>query len=84
MYPAVPRIVPTAVAPMVKVGELLALHFDHTLGSDLDVGGLQVAVDNILFMGGLDAVDQLLDDGQRVVKSRGPLRSSPSTYSMTR
>ena len=31
-------------------------------------GGLQVAVDDVFFMRGLDAIDQLMDDGERVVE----------------
>jgi hypothetical protein len=58
MYAAVPRITPARVCPIVSVGELVSddarrLVFEyfgqtevenshHAVGSDLDVGGLQV------------------------------------------
>jgi hypothetical protein len=42
--------------------------FDDAFGGDLDVGGFEVAVDDVLLVGGFDAVDELLNEGQRVVE----------------
>ena len=43
-------------------------NLDDAFGSDLDVGGLQVAMDDVLLMRGFDAVNQLLNNRQRVVE----------------
>jgi hypothetical protein len=37
----------------------------------------------MFLVGGLDAVDQLLEDGKSVAEVERPPGSSPSTYSMT-
>jgi hypothetical protein len=38
---------------------------------ELDIRGLQIAMDDVLLMRGLDAVNQLPDDRQRVLEAQG-------------
>ena len=43
-------------------------NLDDAFRGDLDVGRLQVAMDDVLLVRGFDAVDQLLDDGERIIE----------------
>jgi hypothetical protein len=45
---------------------------NHAFERDLDVGRLQIAMHDVLFVGGFDPVDQLLNDGHRFVERQRP------------
>ena len=47
-------------------------NLDDAFRRELDVGRLQVAVDDVLFVCGLDAIDQLPDDGERIIEVERP------------
>ena len=74
-------------APSLREPEVEDL--DGAVGSDLDVGRLEVAMDDALFVGCLQRVGDLARDGERVADRHRPARdersdrSSPSTSSMT-
>ena len=73
-----PGIVPLAVVvwdcqqigngPVGREGlrETEVQHLDHPIARDLDVGGLEIAMDDSGGMGGVECVGDLLCDGQRV------------------
>ncbi len=50
---------------------------NHAFERDLDVGRLQIAMHDVLFVGGFDPVDQLLNDGHRFVERPRFLPHSP-------
>ena len=80
MYAAVPRITPAIVPSAVMVEdfdrsgpgpfgregfcETEVEHLDHPIGRDLDVRGLEIAMDDPGPMGGIERVGDLLRDGQ--------------------
>ena len=82
-----PRMVPATVAPMVNVGEFSGLllsdgrfhcfrqpeiqNLYEAFGCDLDVGGLQVPVDDVLLVRRFDAIDELLNDRQSILEVHG-------------
>ena len=65
-------------------------HLDGAVGADLDVGGLEVAVDDALLVRGFERLGDLLSRSAALRRSESPRarsaasRSSPSTSSMTR
>ena len=56
-------------------------HLHRAVGADLDVGGLQIAVDDPLLVRRFERLRDLLRDRQRLVErdraARDPLRQSP-------
>ena len=84
MYAAVPRIIPAEVAAMLMVGESSGLvpsrhhrphlrqseiqHLYRAVGLDLDVAGLQVAMNDAFLVGRLQRVRDLARDSQRFVQ----------------
>ena len=101
MYAAVPRIMPACggldgqrrrvvgVAAgrsgQHRLGEAEIQDLHHAAGGDLDVGGLEIAMDDAPFVRGFDAVDDLTEDRQRVAeRSSARCSVSPSTNSITR
>lgn len=56
---------------MDGLGETEVEHLDCAGGSDLDVRGLQVAVDNPLLVRGFERLDNLSCDGKRLVYGNG-------------
>jgi hypothetical protein len=78
MYAAVPRMTPARVtAGLVIVGEFKCLrqtevqHLDRPVGSDLDVGGFQVAMHDPMFVRGLQSVGNLSSDRQSLFERNG-------------
>ena len=55
------------------LGEAEVEHLHRAVASDLDVGRLEVPVDDAEVMGGLDACGDLLRDAQRLVERYRPL-----------
>ena len=50
------------------LGEAKVEHLDDALGRDLDVGGLQIAMDDALFVRGFERLGDLARDGQRLAE----------------
>ena len=57
---------------------------NHVFECDLDVGRLQIAMHDVLFVGGFEPVDQLLNDGHRFVERQRPFEGLTFDYSITR
>ena len=72
------------------LGEAEVEHLDLAVRRDLDVGGLEVAVDDALLVGFLERLGDLLRDGERLVDRESrprfsrSARSSPGTSSIAR
>jgi hypothetical protein len=49
-------------------------NLDHALGVILIIGRLQIPMNDVPVVGRLDAVDQLPDDGHRLVQLKRPLQ----------
>jgi len=67
-----------------RLGETEVQNLDDAVGRDLDVGRLQIAVDDVAFMRGFNAVDQLLVIGNASSNGIWPWSVVPSTNSITR
>ena len=93
MYAAVPRITPSRVPPTVTVGdcersgadpspsdfrEAEVEHLHHAFWRDLDVGGLQIPVNDPFFVRRVQRVRNLAGNGQRLVERQ----SSPRVLSL--
>ena len=88
MYPAVPRSAPArvcmlvivgefAMAPDARVGRLGQAEVEHlhgAVGAHHDVGGLEIAVDDAPLVSGLERLDDLRRDAQRIVQRDRPAR----------
>ena len=58
---------PTGLAcPIDRFGETKVEHFDRAVVAHLDVGGLEIAVNDALFVRGLECFGDLSGDRQRV------------------
>ena len=71
-------------ARSVRLGEAEIQHLDRAVGSDLDVGGLEIAMDDALFVRGFER--RRRSGGRSAIAvsmGTGPARSSPSTSSIT-
>ncbi len=58
-------------------------HFHAAAGSDLDVGGFEIAVDDALFVRGFEGCGDLSGDAQRLIERQRAFGEAPSTSSMT-
>ena len=65
---------PAARALERRLGETEIQDLHHARGRDLDVGRLQVAMDDAFLVRGLDAVDDLTQDRQRVAERHRSLQ----------
>ena len=87
MYPAVPKMTPARVASSVSVGELAGFpeaasaskrfrqaeiqHLYFSVRGELDVGGLQIAMDNALFVRRFQGLGDLAGNPQRFIQRNG-------------
>ena len=57
-----------------RPGEAEVQHLDRAVLAHLDIGGLEVAMDDTLLVRGFERVGNLPGDGQRLVERDGPAR----------
>ena len=67
-----------------RTGQTEVENLHDAFRCDLNVGRLQVAMHNVLFVRGFDAVDQLRDERQRFIERERTLENVTLTYSRTR
>ena len=67
-----------------RFGEAEVEDLEAAIRGDLEVGGLEVAMDDAALVRVLQGIDQLVDEGEDfVLAAEGPAGAAPSTSSMT-
>ena len=65
------------------LGEAEIEHLDHAVGTNLDVGGLQIAMDDALVVGGFDGIGNPPRDRQRIAERQASSNGSAAVESVS-